>query len=116
MALVACPECNNDVSQSAKTCPSCGFRLRRTVWPYYVIGGAAVFVVCLMGFGWLASFSNPANRSGGGMDEVAYDRSLVVACWEEYNKQSLPPSMKARVAALCEDREKEFVAYHGFKP
>ena len=27
MALIICPECNNEISDQAKTCPSCGFPL-----------------------------------------------------------------------------------------
>ena len=28
MALMKCPECGNDVSTSAETCPHCGYRLK----------------------------------------------------------------------------------------
>ena len=28
MALVKCPECNKEISDQAKHCPSCGYRLR----------------------------------------------------------------------------------------
>lgn len=29
MALISCPECGHDVSDSAVTCPNCGFRLKK---------------------------------------------------------------------------------------
>lgn len=29
MALIACPECNNQVSEQAVSCPSCSFKLRK---------------------------------------------------------------------------------------
>lgn len=28
MALIKCPECNNEVSNSAESCPKCGFNMR----------------------------------------------------------------------------------------
>lgn len=28
MALISCPECTNEISDSAETCPKCGFRLK----------------------------------------------------------------------------------------
>ena len=28
MALIKCPSCKNDVSDMAKTCPSCGYELK----------------------------------------------------------------------------------------
>lgn len=30
MALTKCPECNKEVSDTAETCPHCGYRLKRT--------------------------------------------------------------------------------------
>ncbi len=30
MALIQCPECQNDVSDSAKVCPHCGYKIKRT--------------------------------------------------------------------------------------
>ena len=28
MALIKCPNCNNDVSDLANTCPSCGYKIK----------------------------------------------------------------------------------------
>lgn len=28
MALIKCPECNNDISELAKSCPHCGYRIK----------------------------------------------------------------------------------------
>ncbi|MGN1066885.1 MAG: zinc ribbon domain-containing protein [Candidatus Fimimonas sp.] len=38
MALTTCPECNNSVSTEAKTCPHCGYPLKKD-------GGKAVFKI-----------------------------------------------------------------------
>jgi hypothetical protein len=32
MALVACKECGNEVSTTAKACPKCGAKVPRTKW------------------------------------------------------------------------------------
>lgn len=36
MALIECPECNNQVSETAKTCPHCGYDIEKfiTYCPY----------------------------------------------------------------------------------
>lgn len=30
MALIICPECNREISEYAKTCPHCGYKLPKT--------------------------------------------------------------------------------------
>lgn len=30
MALINCPECNHEISDSAKSCPHCGFRIKKS--------------------------------------------------------------------------------------
>ena len=34
MALIKCPECGKDVSDSAPTCPHCGYQLKKTTSSY----------------------------------------------------------------------------------
>ena len=31
MALIRCPECNNEISEMSVTCPNCGYPLRKEV-------------------------------------------------------------------------------------
>lgn len=33
MALIKCPECNNDISDQAEKCPKCGYELKKTEEP-----------------------------------------------------------------------------------
>jgi hypothetical protein len=53
MALINCPECNNEVSDSAVTCPRCGYDLRRQ--KYYIptqkkskASGFSIFLITLL--------------------------------------------------------------------
>ena len=32
MALINCPECNKEISDSAKSCPHCGYKFKNSVW------------------------------------------------------------------------------------
>ena len=34
MALIKCPECNNDISDKAVLCPNCGYAGSRFLWGY----------------------------------------------------------------------------------
>ena len=56
MALVKCPECGNDVSDTARTCPHCGYNLRiknteqkprrKKKWlPFVIIGGVLLTIL-----------------------------------------------------------------------
>jgi hypothetical protein len=37
MALINCPECNKEISNTAKTCPSCGYRLTEKKYKKIII-------------------------------------------------------------------------------
>ncbi len=37
MALIKCPECNKDVSDTAETCPHCGYRLKKVTSKYETV-------------------------------------------------------------------------------
>ena len=32
MSLINCPECNKEISDSAKSCPHCGYKFKNSVW------------------------------------------------------------------------------------
>jgi hypothetical protein len=74
MALIHCPECQKEISDKARTCPSCGFPVYRfwpvteriRLWGYLFIILGTVFItldifrivtikggLLLFGFGWL---------------------------------------------------------------
>ena len=52
MALIQCPECNKEISDSTNTCPHCGFKLKskrdNKKWLIPVIVGAVIVVVALV--------------------------------------------------------------------
>ena len=37
MALIKCPECGHDVSDTAETCPNCGYRLKEKTTIHLII-------------------------------------------------------------------------------
>ena len=52
MALMKCKECGRDVSDKAKACPNCGWKVRKPVGPvgYIIVGvlGIAVFIPIIL--------------------------------------------------------------------
>ncbi|XME04499.1 SH3 domain-containing protein (plasmid) [Lachnospiraceae bacterium C1.1] len=48
MAIIQCPECNNDVSTTAKVCPHCGYRLKKPYLPLTLII-IAIMAICAVG-------------------------------------------------------------------
>lgn len=54
MALIACPECNNQVSSKAATCPQCGVRIKAPLISkefQIVLGILITFFLCLFLYG-----------------------------------------------------------------
>lgn len=48
MALISCPECKNQVSSEAKSCPKCGKALKKSLfWIYIVIAIVIVFIISI---------------------------------------------------------------------
>lgn len=54
MALISCKECGKDVSDTVKTCPNCGFRLKKEIGNFKaivllaLIGVAGIFMALLL--------------------------------------------------------------------
>ncbi len=43
MALIVCPECKKEISDSARSCPACGYRIKKSYNPLiYIICGIIV--------------------------------------------------------------------------
>ena len=60
MALTKCPECGHSVSDQAKTCPSCGYNLPRTVPAYATWAAVGVFLALIFFCLVLPQFSKPS--------------------------------------------------------
>lgn len=48
MALISCPECKKEVSDTVKKCPHCGFVMRRVKWNWWMIGSYAISIFALI--------------------------------------------------------------------
>lgn len=49
MALIVCKECNKNVSNEAKTCPGCGFKLIKYRWLKILISSVIVVAIFFVG-------------------------------------------------------------------
>jgi hypothetical protein len=108
MALIRCQECGHEISTSAKSCPKCGAKQRRTgVLPRLAIGiaGAAVLM-----FAIAVANDTPEAR------QRTHDRDVIGACWEDQKRKSLDPGSQRFVAGVCEKLEREFRQRHGRNP
>jgi len=72
MALIKCPECGNEISDMAKTCPNCGIKIRKVNNGYvkYLIIGVLILIVAIIGIALIVNLFNgkPAN-----MDKNTYN-------------------------------------------
>lgn len=48
MALINCPECKKEVSDTVKRCPHCGFVMRRVKWNWWMIGSYAISILAII--------------------------------------------------------------------
>lgn len=102
MALVACSECNHQVSDKAPSCPGCGAPIPR---PKSGAGGllkwTAVIVAGVLGLYWLIAANDPT-REQRLMDREAYQLCQKMAAstgnpgacegmrkdyWAKYNRE-----------------------------
>lgn len=83
MALVACPECQHEVSDTAATCPSCGHQLRAAepsqpprfehagvTWAAIISAGAVIIGSFLPWVSMTAAFVGQINMAGTSGDGV----------------------------------------------
>jgi len=73
MALIKCPECDKEVSESAKSCPNCGYRLRKSVlkqkstsnnkWIIFAVIALCILVIGIGMFNILRRPDIPDNMS-----------------------------------------------------
>lgn len=47
MSLIKCPECNNEISSKAKSCPKCGWKASKAKWWLWLTLGAIVIFLAL---------------------------------------------------------------------
>ena len=48
MALINCPECNKEISDTVKTCPICGYKIKKRKHIFILLNNTMSFVLCIM--------------------------------------------------------------------
>ena len=109
MALIACPECNAQVSNQAKACPSCGAtppKPRKSRALLYALLGLPIIFLA-----WGFSLSSDPYA------EAKYQaRESISTCWNEQKRQSMTPSEARFIAGACEKMERDFRTKYGHSP
>ena len=85
MALINCPECSNQVSDKAKSCPKCGYRIakKKVDKKVIVICLAVLFAFVLVGviyIGLGSKINNSNGNRGKGFDE---DKTKVIRLYKD---------------------------------
>lgn len=111
MALLACHECQGQVSDEAKVCPHCGAKVKKPAGEGG--NGVAIGVTLLVLLVLFVVINRPA---GAVADEKSRERQVIEVCWEEQRRPSVPPDQKYVMAGVCEDLEVKFIQKHGHRP
>ncbi len=71
MALVECPECTKSISDTAQSCPSCGYQLnKRSTGNNSMRKSMLIVAICLGAFGAIVGFA-VGNPTFGAVGAVA---------------------------------------------
>ncbi len=107
MALVACTECETEISDKAKACPSCGSPRRKgPSGAGKLLGWAAVALFGVFALYYVVAANDP-NLQQKMRERGAYEQCLVV-------KRDNPGNSFAREA--CEYMKEEYVKKYGREP
>lgn len=47
MALINCPECNKEISDTVKTCPNCGYKIKKGKYMFSLLNNTMIFISCI---------------------------------------------------------------------
>lgn len=126
MALIACSECNKEISDKAFSCPHCGAPCRsggqaqssgvaasqspkkRNIWKW-IIGVPVAGFLALLAFGAYVS-STPDGR------ERSNERAAIDLCWSEQSRKSNTSGSARFIAGACEKMERDFRERWGVNP
>lgn len=50
MALIKCPECNKEISDTAKRCPNCGYKFPTNAKKNIMIIFVSILIIIILGF------------------------------------------------------------------
>ena len=48
MALMNCPECNKEISDTVRTCPNCGYKIKRQNHFFSLLNNSIIFIFCII--------------------------------------------------------------------
>lgn len=48
MSLMNCPECNKEISDTVKTCPNCGYKIKKTKHIFSLLNNTIIFIFCII--------------------------------------------------------------------
>ncbi|MBD5535635.1 MAG: zinc ribbon domain-containing protein [Lachnospiraceae bacterium] len=48
MALINCPECNKEISNTAKTCPNCGYKINKEKCIFRILNNTITFILSII--------------------------------------------------------------------
>lgn len=112
MALIQCPECRRSVSDSAMSCPHCGFALAD---PTKRSGCLPVILIILVPAIALLVWALGKNWSP--QDEARWKAEEAIdSCWKEHERKSLSPEAKRLMALSCERLENGYRERYGSNP
>lgn len=80
MALIKCPECEKDISDSAKKCPNCGYKIKKAKNKRFILLICVVFVIiitCAIGISIKISIDNK--------NAIAQEQKNIKDSEEKYN-------------------------------
>ncbi|MGW8422328.1 hypothetical protein [Comamonas sp. HJ-2] len=112
MTMISCPECNREISSTAKNCINCGAPIAKgKFWKIikWFLAIAFLLFVAVMIFGTIVG-NTPDAKSR------AESRATIDYCWSEQRRKSLSPDASRFAASACERMERDFENKWGFKP
>ena len=112
MALIACAECNAQVSDQAIACPSCGARPPKAPRS----SGAKALLYTLLSIPLIILAWASLGSSDPIVREKSDARAAISTCWDTQTAKSNTPSDARFIAGTCEKMERDFTAKYGHTP
>jgi len=104
MALISCKECQKEISESAKTCPYCGVRVKPSILKWFFIVPIALFAVFMLFGAMIPEHTARANRFSEVCRGMAgHDVSARIECDKAEAAIRNPQTAQQRAEAKAND-------------